>query len=52
MTLSHDDYSQILRRELLPQVQKPARYIGGEWNEVRKDPGSVATRGAGVSGCL
>ncbi len=23
---------------LLPRVEKPGRYIGGEWNEVRKDP--------------
>lgn len=31
------DWSQILRREIFPRVQKPARYIGGEWNEIRKD---------------
>ena len=23
---------------ILPRVQKPARYVGGEYNEVRKDP--------------
>ncbi|NTV53792.1 MAG: B12-binding domain-containing radical SAM protein, partial [Candidatus Firestonebacteria bacterium] len=44
MSQSKPDYAQILRRELLPQVQKPARYIGGEWNEVRKDPRQVAAR--------
>ena len=22
---------------ILPHVEKPARYIGGEWNQVRKD---------------
>ncbi len=26
---------------ILPTVQKPARYIGGEFNEVQKDPASV-----------
>ena len=29
---------------ILPRVQKPARYIGGEWNSVIKDPGRVAIR--------
>lgn len=29
---------------LLPAVAKPARYTGGEWNEVRKDPAAVAVR--------
>ena len=29
---------------LLPAVAKPARYTGGEWNEVRKDPAAVATQ--------
>lgn len=24
--------------EILKQIQKPARYIGGEWNEIKKDP--------------
>jgi len=36
-----------LERELarlLPLVEKPARYIGGEWNEVRKDPAEVRLR--------
>ncbi len=37
-------YAQLLRREWLPQVQKPARYIGGEWNEIRKDLTQVTTR--------
>lgn len=27
--------------QILPQVQKPARYTGGEWNIVRKDWGGV-----------
>lgn len=31
-------------RELLPCVQKPARYIGGEWNQIRKDPREAACR--------
>ncbi len=29
---------------ILPRVQKPARYIGGEWNAVVKDPGRVEVR--------
>ena len=24
--------------EIIPFVQKPSRYIGGEWNSVRKNP--------------
>jgi radical SAM family uncharacterized protein len=26
---------------VLPRVEKPGRYVGGEWNEIRKDPGRV-----------
>ncbi|HEU5180773.1 MAG TPA: TIGR03960 family B12-binding radical SAM protein [Candidatus Polarisedimenticolia bacterium] len=29
---------------ILPRVQKPARYIGGEWNSVVKDPARVDLR--------
>ncbi len=29
---------------LLPRVAKPTRYLGGEWNSVVKDPGSVDVR--------
>ena len=29
---------------LLARVEKPGRYIGGEWNEVRKDPFRVAVK--------
>ena len=29
---------------LLDRVQKPARYVGGEYNEVRKDKSSVELR--------
>ena len=28
-------------RRILPTVQKPARYTGGEYNEIRKDPATV-----------
>ncbi len=31
-------------QRLLPTVQKPARYTGGEYNEIRKDPGDVRVR--------
>ncbi len=29
---------------LLPRVEKPGRYIGGEWNEIRKEPSRVRLR--------
>ncbi len=29
---------------ILEQVEKPGRYIGGEWNSVRKDPAGVEAR--------
>ena len=29
---------------ILPTVQKPARYTGGEWGEVRKNKGEMAVR--------
>lgn len=30
-----------LLQRILPTVQKPARYVGGEYNEIQKDPASV-----------
>lgn len=30
--------------EILKVVEKPARYLGGEWNEVKKDPSCVKTK--------
>ncbi|MDO4582574.1 MAG: TIGR03960 family B12-binding radical SAM protein [Planctomycetia bacterium] len=38
------NYSQILRSQILPKVQTPGQYIGGEWNMVKKDPASVRGR--------
>ena len=35
--------TELLQR-ILPTVQKPARYTGGEFNEVQKDPASVRVR--------
>lgn len=29
---------------VLARVEKPGRYVGGEWNEVRKDPGRVRSK--------
>lgn len=29
---------------ILKHVEKPARYLGGEWNEIRKDPQSVKAK--------
>lgn len=31
-------------QELLPQVQKPARYVGNEWNSVKKDHREIAVK--------
>ena len=31
-------------QRLLPTVQKPARYTGGEYNEIQKDPESIRVR--------
>ena len=33
-----------IKSRILPQVQKPARYVGGEWGEVKKDKGEVDVR--------
>jgi radical SAM family uncharacterized protein/radical SAM-linked protein len=30
--------------EILKQVEKPGRYLGGEWNEIKKDPQSVRAK--------
>jgi len=29
---------------ILPRVEKPGRYVGGEWNEIRKNPSRVGTK--------
>jgi radical SAM family uncharacterized protein/radical SAM-linked protein len=33
-----------LRAGVLARVEKPGRYVGGEWNEIRKDPARVRTK--------
>lgn len=38
------EYARRFQQELLPRVQKPARYIGGEWNEVTKNLSQVDCR--------
>lgn len=35
--------TELLQR-ILPTVQKPARYTGGEYNEIKKDPAQVRVR--------
>ena len=30
-----------IRKRILPTVQKPARYTGGEWGEIQKDKTQV-----------
>ena len=31
-------------KRILPRVQKPARYTGGEYNQILKDPAAVDIR--------
>ncbi len=38
------NYSERLRYTILPQVQTPGQYVGGELNMVQKDPSSVLGR--------
>ena len=33
-----------IKQRILPRVQKPARYTGGEWGEVKKDKKDVRVR--------
>ncbi len=33
-----------LKQRILPSVQKPARYVGGEWGEIKKDLAEVRVR--------
>jgi radical SAM family uncharacterized protein/radical SAM-linked protein len=41
----HPDLRASVERFLLPHVEKPMRYAGGELNAVCKDPGAVSLRG-------
>ncbi len=43
MTASYQDYRTALDA-ILPRVEKPVRYVGGEWNTAEKDPEKVRTR--------
>jgi radical SAM family uncharacterized protein len=36
-------YKEILD-SILPTVEKPARYVGGEWNQIKKEPSQIGTR--------
>ncbi|MBM4019990.1 MAG: TIGR03960 family B12-binding radical SAM protein [Planctomycetes bacterium] len=42
MAAQTNDLAQIVSRELLPFVQNPAQYVGGEVNEVRKNWAAAA----------
>lgn len=37
-------YKDGLLEKVLPFVMKPSRYVGGEWNAVRKDPAQAALK--------
>jgi len=39
-----DARTRCLLDGILPAVEKPGRYTGGEWNEVRKDPASAKVK--------
>ena len=41
--MSQVNYRAALDR-ILPSVEKPIRYVGGEWNSVQKDPSAIKTR--------
>ncbi len=43
MRLTNSDYRLALDA-ILPRVEKPVRYVGGEWNTAVKDPALVRTR--------
>lgn len=43
MINTQNDYRAALD-SILPLVEKPARYVGGEWNAIHKSPGEVHTR--------
>lgn len=38
------DYLKSFQEKILPLVEKPSRYLGGEFHHVLKDPASVKTR--------
>src|SRR5215475_15775696 len=41
--MSYSEFKEKLD-SILPTVEKPARYVGGEWNAVVKPPDEVRTR--------
>jgi hypothetical protein len=43
MTTSYESYRTVLDG-ILPRVEKPVRYVGGEWNVARKDPEKIRAR--------
>lgn len=43
MTIPREQLAGVIEA-ILPEVSRPARYIGGEWNAVVKDPSEVAVR--------
>jgi radical SAM family uncharacterized protein/radical SAM-linked protein len=42
--MGHENLKSRLLNELLPRVQKPARYLGNELHSIHKDPDSVRLR--------
>ena len=42
--MSNANLREILIDRILPRVQSPGQYIGGEWNSIRKDPARLRGR--------
>lgn len=42
--MTNDNIKEFIYEELLPEVEKPGRYIGTEWNSIHKDPSKVDIR--------
>ncbi len=42
--ISAEELSRIVEEQILPQVEKPSRYLGCEVNAIRKEPSTVALR--------
>jgi radical SAM family uncharacterized protein/radical SAM-linked protein len=39
-----EDWTRSILEKCGPTVEKPGRYTGGEWNEIRKNPSAVRTK--------
>jgi len=42
--MKYENIKEFIYEELLPNVEKPGRYIGTEWNSIHKEPDKVNIR--------